>query len=68
MTPLDLLLTSLAFLAGALGLWLVACFVVAAVVLFKPRGKGTSLRVDLDEKNLAHRVDIKMDRDPKVRS
>jgi len=39
MTPLDLLLTSLAFLAGALGLWLVACFVIAAVVLIKPRGK-----------------------------
>lgn len=52
MTPLDLLLSALAFLAGALGLWLFVCFAIAAVVLFKPR--GTSVR-------------IKMDRDPVLR-
>lgn len=56
MTPLDLLLSALAFLAGALGLWLTACFVIAAVVLFKPRGKAANAHV------------VMRDRDPQVRS
>ncbi|MFJ4166322.1 hypothetical protein ACIPY5_12265 [Microbacterium sp. NPDC089698] len=60
MTPLDLLLTSLAFLAGALGLWLAACFVVVAVALFKPRGKkrpGESVADALERLDASRAVD-----------
>ncbi|WP_336629957.1 MULTISPECIES: hypothetical protein [unclassified Microbacterium] len=42
MTPLDLLLTALAFLAFVTSLWLFYGLVLVTITLTKPRGKAKS--------------------------
>lgn len=63
MTPMDLLLSALAFLGVVIALWLFVFLILFVITVTKPRGKSFKPRGKVTSRRI-----VMHDRDPKVRS